>query len=71
MPTYQPDRIPRDGCIQWIILDLLLARPGPWGVGELVDVIGSPVAVAEALDALHAAGLIDRIDAFVKLGPAR
>jgi hypothetical protein len=48
---------------EWKILDLLLERSGPWGVGELVDVIGSAVAVAEALDALQATGLIHRRDA--------
>jgi hypothetical protein len=47
---------------EWIILDLLMdADEQGLSVSELVGVIGSPVAVAEALDALHAAGLITRI----------
>ena len=57
-----------DGSIEWIILDLLLEQPRSWGIGELVDIIGSTVAVAEALDALHAAGIIKKIDAFVRIG---
>lgn len=32
---------------------------------ELVWVIGSPAAVAEALDALHTAGLVTRIGQYV------
>jgi hypothetical protein len=30
----------------------------------------SPILVAEALDALHAAGLIERTDAFVRIAPS-
>jgi DNA-binding HxlR family transcriptional regulator len=56
----------RPGSVEWLILDLLLEHSHrSWGVGELVDEIGSPIAVAEALEALHAAGLIERKDAFV------
>jgi predicted transcriptional regulator len=55
------------GRVEWIILDILLERPHSWGVGEIVNEIGSPIAVAEALDALQAAGLIERADAFVRL----
>jgi hypothetical protein len=61
-----PDQRP-NGSVEWIILDLLLERPRSWGVGELVDAIGSPIAVAEALEALHATGLIERRDAFVRI----
>ena len=54
--------------MEWLILDLLLERRHRrWGIGELVDAVGSPVLVAEALDALHAAGLIECTDAFVRL----
>jgi DNA-binding IclR family transcriptional regulator len=53
--------------VEWEILDLLLERSGPWGVGELVDVIGSPAGVAEALDTFQEVGLIHRRDAFVYL----
>lgn len=46
--------------VQWAILDLLLEpRAEPWLVGELVEEVGSPAAVAEALEALQAAGLIE------------
>lgn len=52
---------------EWRVLDLLLDPAGrSWGVGELVDAIGSPVSVAEALHALETAGLIDRCAAFVR-----
>jgi hypothetical protein len=47
--------------VQWIVLDLLLEqRTESWLVGELVEEVGSPAAVAEALEALQAAGLIER-----------
>jgi hypothetical protein len=56
--------------VEWRILDLLLAPAGRcWGVGELVDEIGNPVTVAEALDALEAAGLIDRCAALIRIAP--
>lgn len=62
------DPIPLPGSVEWVILDLLLTRDHrSWGVGELVDAIGSPIMVAEALEALQATGLIDRTDAFVRL----
>jgi hypothetical protein len=56
------------GSVEWLILDLLLEHhQRSWGIGELVDAIGSPILVAEALDALQAAALIQRTDAFVRL----
>jgi hypothetical protein len=58
----------RSGSIEWVILDLLLEQHHrSWGVGELVDATGSPILVAEALDALQATGLIERTGAFVQL----
>ncbi len=55
---------------QWATLDLLLEQPAKlWGIGELVDALGSPATVAEALDALHAAGLIECTGEFVRLAP--
>jgi len=63
-----PDRRPSAGNVEWAILDLLLEQGmRSWGVGELVDEIGSPVLVAEALDALQAAALIERTGAFVRI----
>jgi phosphatidylserine/phosphatidylglycerophosphate/cardiolipin synthase-like enzyme len=60
----------RPGSAEWLILDLLLEHSHrSWGVGELVDAIGSPIAVAEALEALHAAGLIEHTGAFVRIAP--
>jgi DNA-binding transcriptional ArsR family regulator len=57
-----------DGSVEWLILDLLLEHSHrSWGVGELVDAIGSPIAVAEALEALQVAGLIERKDEFVRI----
>jgi hypothetical protein len=55
------------GEVEWRVLDLLLDRQELWGVGELVDRIGSPIAVAEALDALDATSLIERSGAFIRL----
>jgi hypothetical protein len=52
---------------EWVILDLLLEHPHPWLVRELVDEIGSAIAVAEALEGLQAAGLIERRDALVRV----
>jgi hypothetical protein len=65
--SFMPDQRPGAGSIEWAILDLLLERPQSWEVGELVDAIGSPIAVAEALEALQAAGLIERTNAFVRI----
>lgn len=49
------------GGVEWLILDLLLEHSHrSWGVGEPVDEIGSPIAVAEALEALQVAGLVER-----------
>jgi len=63
-----PNPIRPAGSVEWVILDLLLEHSHrSWGVGELVDEIGSPVAVAEALEALQVAGLIQRTDAFVRI----
>jgi hypothetical protein len=66
-----PDRPQRPvASVEWTILDLLLDdHHRSWGVGELVDEIGSPIAVAEALAALHDAGLIERSDNFIRLAP--
>jgi DNA-binding HxlR family transcriptional regulator len=62
---------PRDAAsVEWLILDLLLENHHrSWGIGELVDAVSSPILVAEALDALQTAGLIERTDAFVRIAP--
>jgi hypothetical protein len=60
------------GSVEWLILDLLLEHSHrSWGVGELVDEIGSPIAVAEALEALQVAGLIENTDAFVRIAATK
>jgi DNA-binding HxlR family transcriptional regulator len=64
-----PNPIRPSDSVEWLILDLLLERPRPWRVGEIVDEIGSTVAVAEALEVLQVAGLIERTDAFVRIAP--
>jgi DNA-binding Lrp family transcriptional regulator len=51
----------------WRILDLLLASERPRPIAEIVTAIGSPVAVADALDTLRAAGLIERRGILVRL----
>jgi predicted transcriptional regulator len=68
MPN-KPWRLPDAAGIEWTILDLLLEYPRSWRVEELIDAIDRPVAVAEALEALHATGLIERVDAFVRIAP--
>jgi len=56
---------------EWIILDLLLEQgKTTWGIGELVDEIGSTSAVAEALDALQAAHLLECSGACVRIARA-
>jgi predicted transcriptional regulator len=70
MPDEQPSRPPADKAAgaEWIVLDLLLDHDEqrPWSVEEMVREIGRPVDVADAVDALHGAGLIHRTtDGFV------
>jgi len=50
---------------EWQVLDLLLAADQPLPVAEVVAAIGSTAAVADALDTLHAAGLVDRAGVLV------
>lgn len=67
MPT---SRVYPDARVEWLILDLLLEHSHrSCGIGELVDAVGSPILVAEALDALQASGLLERTDAFVRITP--
>jgi hypothetical protein len=49
----------------WLVLDLLLTSERPRPVAEIVTEIESPVAVADALDTLRAAGLVGRTGALV------
>jgi DNA-binding MarR family transcriptional regulator len=63
-------RICTAASVEWLILDLLLEHgKTTWGIGELVDEIGSPSAVAEAVETLQAAGLVERKDAFIRITP--
>ncbi len=55
---------------EWRILDLLLAADQPLLVAEVVAAIGSTAAVADALDTLHAAGLVERTGALVSVAQA-
>jgi DNA-binding GntR family transcriptional regulator len=52
---------------EWRILDLLLAAGQPLPVAQVVATIGSTAAVADALDTLHAAGLVERTGALVSV----
>jgi hypothetical protein len=53
---------------EWTILDLLIeATEQTLTVPELVQAIGSPATTAEALDTLHAVGLIGSKRDFVFL----
>jgi hypothetical protein len=49
----------------WRVLDLLLASERPRPMAELVSEIGSPVAVADALNTLQASSLVERMGALV------
>jgi hypothetical protein len=70
LTEYMPDS-PHPGSVEWLILDLRLEQSGrTWGIGELVDAVGSPILVAEALDALQAARLVERTDVFVRIAQA-
>jgi hypothetical protein len=69
-PRQRTPRRPRGG-VEWALLDLLLEEGDrTWGIGELVDEVGSPIAVAEALQALQAAGLIEHTGALIRIAPA-
>jgi DNA-binding HxlR family transcriptional regulator len=69
-PSHRGRRSCTAASVEWIILDLLLEHSQTtWGIGELVDEIGSPSMVAEALEALQAAGLVERSGAFVRIAP--
>ncbi|MGD1057377.1 MAG: hypothetical protein ABR992_08185 [Solirubrobacteraceae bacterium] len=64
----QPLRPSDTASAEWIILDLLIERTGgTLSTRELVDTIGSTSAVAEALEALQDAGLIERSGALVRI----
>lgn len=65
MPDTEPTQPPvaRPAGAEWIVLDLLLDadEQRPWSVSDLVRELGNrPVDVADAIDALHCAGLIHR-----------
>jgi hypothetical protein len=58
----------RSESAEWVVLDLLADAEiqRPWSLEEVAREIGSPIAAADALDALHAAGLAHRTtDGFV------
>jgi hypothetical protein len=54
--------------VEWIVLDLLMeASQQTLAVSELVETVGSPAAVAEALDTLQTAGLIMRSNRYITI----
>jgi len=67
MPDPEPTpHTPRSA--EWIVLDLLLERDEqrPWAVEEVARAIDNPVAAADAIANLQAAGLVHRTsDGFV------
>jgi predicted transcriptional regulator len=64
MPDAEPTQpaAARSAGAEWVVLDLLLDadEQRPWSVAELVREVGRPVNVADAIDALHGAGLVHR-----------
>ncbi|HYM46639.1 MAG TPA: hypothetical protein VES65_10850 [Solirubrobacteraceae bacterium] len=67
MPDTEPTRKPVEPG-EWIVLDLLLDREEqrPWSVNEVALAIGNPVAAADAIANLQAAGLVHQTsDGFV------
>jgi predicted transcriptional regulator len=60
MPEMQP--IPEPSQTESAIMSQLLVgdEQRPWSTEELVREMGKPIAVADAITALHAAGLIHR-----------
>jgi hypothetical protein len=53
--------------VQFVVLVLLLEAGGPalWSLAELAREVGCELAASEAVESLHAAGLVHRCDEFV------
>lgn len=67
MPDEEPT-LPPERSAQAIVLDLLTGDENqwPWSVEEVAREINAPIDAADAIDALHGAGLIHRTaDGFV------
>jgi hypothetical protein len=61
-----PDPAEVDDKDQAAVLDLLVGSDGVlWSDAEVARAIGDPIRVADALGALHRAGLVHRLDGFV------
>ena len=61
-----PDPAEADERNQAAVLDLLVGSDGVlWSDEEVARAIGDPVASADALGALHRAGLVHRLGGFV------
>ena len=70
MPETQPDRIPVDGeaHAEWGVLNLLIGpeEQRPWSVEEIIRERGNRLEALDAIDRLHATGLIHRTgDGFI------
>jgi hypothetical protein len=70
MPETQPNRLPIDGeaHAEWGVLNLLIDQDDqrPWSVEEIVRERVDRVAALDAIDRLHATGLVHRTaDSFV------
>jgi len=55
--------------VEWQVLDLLLEH-GSLRIGQFVELVGSAAIVAEAIEALQAAGLVTRTGVLVRLAGA-
>jgi hypothetical protein len=70
MPETQPDRIPVDGeaHAEWGVLNLLIGpeEQRPWSVEEIIRERGNRLEALDAIDRLHATGLIHKTsDGFI------
>jgi hypothetical protein len=70
MPDEQPSRDPADGeaHAEWGVLNLLIGpdEQRPWSVEEIIRERGDRVQALDAIDRLHATGLVHRTgDGFI------
>lgn len=69
MPAKQSRTARRFDPPAWVVLGLVLDRDAarPYTVAQIARKVGGMAAAAEALEVLEDAGLVERIDAFVRI----